>query len=227
MSWHGPSAPRVEGIATKSRVVASCASKPASTASRIFCCVSVVMRRLQSRIQRGRERAPYPDLSRRRNAQNAHPAMHLRAGGLPNSRAATPDARHHREAADTVRARPARCAPECARHRSAMRSPPRRRQRPWREFWRKPASISIAMTDVALISCAVLCRRLGGAIGEEAVDHGDQRALLLGGIVDEMGSTECHHGAVIGRVIEAAPCKHQAVEMRDGETCALAVRLVA
>ena len=27
MSWHGPSAPRVEGIATKSRVVASCASK--------------------------------------------------------------------------------------------------------------------------------------------------------------------------------------------------------
>src|SRR5215475_6747002 len=35
MSWHGPSAPRVEGIATKSRVVASCASKPASTASRI------------------------------------------------------------------------------------------------------------------------------------------------------------------------------------------------
>src|ERR1700733_12360219 len=41
MSWHGPSAPRVEGIATKSRVVASCASKPASTASRIFCLVSL------------------------------------------------------------------------------------------------------------------------------------------------------------------------------------------
>src|SRR5882757_6948405 len=37
MSWHGPSAPRVEGIATKSLVVASCASKPASTASRILC----------------------------------------------------------------------------------------------------------------------------------------------------------------------------------------------
>src|SRR5690242_12562500 len=35
MSWHGPSAPRVEGIATKSRVVLSWASKPASTASRI------------------------------------------------------------------------------------------------------------------------------------------------------------------------------------------------
>src|SRR5712672_3573188 len=41
MSWQGPSAPRVEGIATKSRVVASCASKPASTASRIFCLVSM------------------------------------------------------------------------------------------------------------------------------------------------------------------------------------------
>src|SRR4029453_14150481 len=41
MSWHGPSAPRVEGIATKSLVVASCASKLASTASRIFCLVSV------------------------------------------------------------------------------------------------------------------------------------------------------------------------------------------
>ena len=36
MSWHGPSAPRVEGIATKSRVVANWASKPASTASVIF-----------------------------------------------------------------------------------------------------------------------------------------------------------------------------------------------
>src|SRR2546429_9084631 len=41
MSWHGPSAPRVEGMATKSAVVASCASKPASTASRILCVVSV------------------------------------------------------------------------------------------------------------------------------------------------------------------------------------------
>src|SRR5882672_4595764 len=41
MSWHGPSAPRVEGIATKSFVVASCASKPASTASRIFRWVSL------------------------------------------------------------------------------------------------------------------------------------------------------------------------------------------
>src|SRR6202165_2244474 len=41
ISWHGPSAPRVEGIATKSRVVASCASKLASTASRIFCLVSM------------------------------------------------------------------------------------------------------------------------------------------------------------------------------------------
>src|SRR4029450_2858245 len=41
MSWHGPSAPRVEGMATKSAVVASCASKPASTASRIRCWVSV------------------------------------------------------------------------------------------------------------------------------------------------------------------------------------------
>src|SRR6476619_6390400 len=40
MSCHGPSAPRVEGIATKSRVVASCASKPASTASRIRCWIS-------------------------------------------------------------------------------------------------------------------------------------------------------------------------------------------
>ena len=39
MSWHGPSAPRVDGIATKSFVVASCASKPASTASRILCVV--------------------------------------------------------------------------------------------------------------------------------------------------------------------------------------------
>jgi len=43
MSWHGPSAPRVEGIATKSRVVASCMSKPASTASRIFCLVSAAI----------------------------------------------------------------------------------------------------------------------------------------------------------------------------------------
>src|SRR5262249_41571259 len=43
MSWHGPSAPRVEGMATKSAVVASCASKEASTASRIFCWVSAFM----------------------------------------------------------------------------------------------------------------------------------------------------------------------------------------
>src|SRR5260370_10677210 len=41
MSWHGPSAPRVLGIATKSFVVASCASKLASTASRIFRWVSM------------------------------------------------------------------------------------------------------------------------------------------------------------------------------------------
>src|ERR1700739_2194550 len=40
MSWHGPSAPRVEGIATKSRVALSCASNPASTASRILGVVS-------------------------------------------------------------------------------------------------------------------------------------------------------------------------------------------
>src|SRR4029450_6503236 len=60
MSWHAPSAPRVEGSATKSRVVASCASKPASTASRIFCCVSVVMRRLQSRIQEVGSAHPTP-----------------------------------------------------------------------------------------------------------------------------------------------------------------------
>src|SRR5215471_6333716 len=43
MSWQGPSAPRVEGMATKSRVVASCASKPASTASRIRCWVSLTV----------------------------------------------------------------------------------------------------------------------------------------------------------------------------------------
>ncbi len=43
MSWHGPSAPRVEGIATKSRVVASWASNPASTASRIFLVWSAFM----------------------------------------------------------------------------------------------------------------------------------------------------------------------------------------
>src|SRR6202790_851365 len=41
MSWHGPSAPRVEGIATKSLVAASWASKLASTASRIFCRLSM------------------------------------------------------------------------------------------------------------------------------------------------------------------------------------------
>src|SRR5215208_2766319 len=41
MSWHGPSAPRVEGIATKSLVVASCASKLSSMASRILCLVSL------------------------------------------------------------------------------------------------------------------------------------------------------------------------------------------
>src|ERR1700750_2769162 len=43
MSWHGPSAPRVEGMATKSAVVASCASKEASTASRIRCWVSALI----------------------------------------------------------------------------------------------------------------------------------------------------------------------------------------
>src|ERR1700761_9207971 len=40
MSWQGPSAPRVEGIATKSRVVANCASKLASTASAMRCLMS-------------------------------------------------------------------------------------------------------------------------------------------------------------------------------------------
>src|SRR5947209_13052489 len=46
MSWHGPSAPRVEGIATNSLVVASCASNPASTASRILRLVSSVFMNL-------------------------------------------------------------------------------------------------------------------------------------------------------------------------------------
>src|ERR1700722_8287900 len=59
MSWHGPSAPRVEGIATKSLVVASWASKPASTASRILRCISTVIRRLQLGIWGSRECAPY------------------------------------------------------------------------------------------------------------------------------------------------------------------------
>jgi hypothetical protein len=40
MSWHGPSAPRAKGIATKSRVVVNCPSKFVSTASRIFRCIS-------------------------------------------------------------------------------------------------------------------------------------------------------------------------------------------
>src|SRR3569832_1244661 len=43
MSWHGPYAPRVDGMATKSRVVASCRSNPASTASRMRCWVSLVI----------------------------------------------------------------------------------------------------------------------------------------------------------------------------------------
>src|ERR1700732_4280274 len=61
MSWQGPSAPRVEGIATKSLVVANCASKPASTASRIFFCVSAVMRQLQFEFLVGRQsRHPNP-----------------------------------------------------------------------------------------------------------------------------------------------------------------------
>jgi hypothetical protein len=64
-------------------------------------------------------------------------------------------------------------------------------------------SISIAMTAVALISCAVLCRRARGAIGKEPVDHGDERALLLDRIGDEVGGAERHHGAVIRRMIEA------------------------
>ena len=42
------SAPRVEGIATKSRVVASWASKPASTASRILCWVSAFIGQLRA-----------------------------------------------------------------------------------------------------------------------------------------------------------------------------------
>src|SRR5947209_18572269 len=42
MSWHGPSAPRVEGMATKSPVAASCPSKLASTASRILRFLSLV-----------------------------------------------------------------------------------------------------------------------------------------------------------------------------------------
>src|SRR3954449_5716689 len=41
MSWQGPSAPRVDGIATKSLVVASCASKLSSTAARTLCLVSL------------------------------------------------------------------------------------------------------------------------------------------------------------------------------------------
>src|SRR5215218_7637916 len=63
MSWHGPSAPRVEGIATKSLMIANWSSKPTSTASRILCCVSVVMRRLQSGISGTRSSYPNPILA--------------------------------------------------------------------------------------------------------------------------------------------------------------------
>src|SRR5580704_7689130 len=52
MSWHGPSAPRVEGIATKSRVVLSWASKPASTASRIRWASLAVMMVIVPRVAR-------------------------------------------------------------------------------------------------------------------------------------------------------------------------------
>src|SRR5580704_17994447 len=43
MSWQGPSAPRVEGMAPKSLVVASCASKPVSTASTILFWMSLAV----------------------------------------------------------------------------------------------------------------------------------------------------------------------------------------
>src|ERR1700723_3821535 len=68
MSWQGPSAPRVEGIATKSLVVASWASKPASTASRILRCISTVIGRLQ------------PGVS---GHESAHPSPISAAGVLP------------------------------------------------------------------------------------------------------------------------------------------------
>src|SRR6266403_3482408 len=54
MSWHGPSAPRVEGIATKSLVVASCASKPASTASRTLCLAFIASSFLRGTVFEGR-----------------------------------------------------------------------------------------------------------------------------------------------------------------------------
>jgi hypothetical protein len=73
MSWHGPFTPLVEGIATKSHVVASGASKLASTASRIFCLGSMAFIALLFPLSlfplplsesRARQYTPRPDCAR-------------------------------------------------------------------------------------------------------------------------------------------------------------------
>src|SRR4051812_29114684 len=104
MSWHGPSAPRVEGIATKSRVVASCASNPASTASRIFCWLAFItfvflaQSLLETRSKHNLAGTPVPP-DRFQNRHAAHTvAADPRPYGDTDARKSQRHVSHHRRA---------------------------------------------------------------------------------------------------------------------------------
>src|SRR6478609_6292968 len=113
MSWHGPSAPRVEGIATKSLVVASCASKLASTASRIFCLGSMAFIALLFPLwlseSRARQYTPSPDLAYHGDTdarQPQHSVSHHRRADRRGGRAwlqSLPDQEGTRGPADQCR----------------------------------------------------------------------------------------------------------------------------
>ena len=227
MSWHGPSAPRVEGIATKSgwsqaarrsrhrrRRGFSAAYRHSFAAAPVGSCrgsgvtypnpisAAGVMRKMGI-AQCIFEQSPFRIAAQRRRPLDAieQPRTRFRRG-------------------------PARCAPECARHRSAVHSPHHRRRRLSCVILAEACSISIAITAVALISCFVLCRRLAVRSGKNRSTIATSARAFSSGVGDEVGGAERHHRAVVGRMVEAASGQHQAVEMRDGETDLLAGRLV-
>ncbi len=82
----------------------------------------------------------------------------------------------------------------------------------------------MAITDVALISWDALLRNCAVSTRKEAVDHHDERTRLFCLILDQPRPTKCHHGTVVGRMIEPAPGEDDAVEVGHRQARRLALR---
>ena len=83
----------------------------------------------------------------------------------------------------------------------------------------------MAITDVALISCAVLWRRPAVRSGKKRSTIATRARSFSWLIGHEAGGAEGHDRAVVRRMIEAASREHEAVEMSDGQTHPHARRL--